>query len=570
MDPITGSITVASFFAAAGEAALSIAISYAVSMLTAPDIEGQRLSDMVAGGSSYGSRIPIAYGTVKLPGQVVWASDIIETKHEESTGFLGMGPEITTYTYSQHLAVMVCAGEVAGVRRIWANGRLIFDMSSSTTGATGNSGNIRIYPGSETQVADSLLETYLGTGNVPGHRGYCYVVFENLQLEDYGNRTPSMEFEVVSSGAQSYGAVTTITADANVGYQRMVVLPGNRLAYTYRDSVDYYTSLRIYDLNTDTLISSSSTGVNMGLNINALYAEHAREVRIFYGSSVYSFDADTGTYIGSWATGTTNIDSNDLYDPLTKRSICISGAYNNSIDIFDDQTHLTTLASAAAVSSMVAPRENGVVWMDGASDWGKSLQLIDLFGPNKLNEFSSPVQIRTELYGHQSSLLSDPTRNRVIWHVAAKVACFDIDSGDCTNFTISGFPPNVTQCERMIYNPVTDLLYAYADYSNDIYVLFIDPGTFEVVRYSIYSISDGKRIQGDSVIAEWAGDYMYSYGNDSLGDGGVFKIPISQRLSSSQVALSTIVSDLCERAGLIASDIDVTALTDIVDGYYTA
>jgi hypothetical protein len=38
-------------------------------------------------------------------------------------------------------------------------------------------------------------------------------------------------------------------------------------------------------------------------------------------------------------------------------------------------------------------------------------------------------------------------------------------------------------------------------------------------------------------------------------------------LSPSPVALSAIVSDLCVRAGLTAPDIDVTALTDLVDGY---
>src|SRR3546814_8373576 len=35
-----------------------------------------------------------------------------------------------------------------------------------------------------------------GAARTPAHRGFSYVVFEDLQLADYGNRIPSLTFEV--------------------------------------------------------------------------------------------------------------------------------------------------------------------------------------------------------------------------------------------------------------------------------------------------------------------------------------------------------------------------------------
>jgi Putative phage tail protein len=55
---------------------------------------------------------------------------------------------------------------------------------------------IEIYLGSDYQVPNSLLEGYLGTGNVPAYRNCCYFVLTNLQLMDFGNSIPTMKVEV--------------------------------------------------------------------------------------------------------------------------------------------------------------------------------------------------------------------------------------------------------------------------------------------------------------------------------------------------------------------------------------
>lgn len=52
------------------------------------------------------------------------------------------------------------------------------------------------YTGTTTQDPDPIIESYEGTGNVPGYRGTAYVVIERLQLGDFGNSMPQLQFIV--------------------------------------------------------------------------------------------------------------------------------------------------------------------------------------------------------------------------------------------------------------------------------------------------------------------------------------------------------------------------------------
>ncbi|HEX7743162.1 MAG TPA: phage tail protein, partial [Sphingobium sp.] len=57
-------------------------------------------------------------------------------------------------------------------------------------------GAFRLHMGGEDQAVDPLIASALGVGHAPAHRGVAYAVFEDLQLADYGNRIPSLTFEV--------------------------------------------------------------------------------------------------------------------------------------------------------------------------------------------------------------------------------------------------------------------------------------------------------------------------------------------------------------------------------------
>lgn len=185
--------------------------------------QGPRLSDLKAQISSYGGAINRVWGRMRVGGNVIWASDLIETEKTDEVGGKGGGQEITTYSYSINAAVAICAGPIAGVRRIWADAELVYDVSDQADiEAQQASGEFRqyfeLYAGTDTQLPDSTMEAALGAGNVPGYRGLAYVVFTGLPLERYGNRLPNLEFEVmVTATAGAAARSVAVAVDAYPG-----------------------------------------------------------------------------------------------------------------------------------------------------------------------------------------------------------------------------------------------------------------------------------------------------------------------------------------------------------------
>lgn len=156
--------------------------------------EGPRLSDLHIQNSQYGQPIPIAYGTVRIAGQVIWQTDLQE--HKQTSGGKGGGPKVTTYSYSVSFAVMYCEGPILGYNRIWANKRLVYSVLDNDTLA-----NFPFTPylGSLDQSPDPTMEMDKGVGHVPGHRGYAYIVLDDIPVEAYGNAIPSLEAEIIAS-----------------------------------------------------------------------------------------------------------------------------------------------------------------------------------------------------------------------------------------------------------------------------------------------------------------------------------------------------------------------------------
>ncbi|MHA0317613.1 phage tail protein [Sphingomonas melonis] len=167
--------------------------------------EGPRLSDLSVQTSSYGTPIPKLFGTIRVAGTVIWSTDLIETR-TTSRGGKGQ-PGTNTYSYSVSFAVALSARPIRSVRRIWAEGKLLRGAAGDWKSVTG----FRLHTGGEDQAVDSLIASALGT--VPAYRGIAYVVFEGMQLADYGNRIPSLTFEVEADAAPvASGAVAATLA----------------------------------------------------------------------------------------------------------------------------------------------------------------------------------------------------------------------------------------------------------------------------------------------------------------------------------------------------------------------
>ena len=156
-------------------------------------VEHGRIDRFRLTNSGEGNAISQLYGRMRMAGQVIWASDFLETTSTTTTGGGGKGgpptPKTTTtsYSYSVSVALAVCEGEIARIGRVWADGE---ELARDDL-------NMRVYTGAHDQLPDPLMEAIEGQGQVPAYRGTAYVVIENLGLERFGNRVPQFSFEVV-------------------------------------------------------------------------------------------------------------------------------------------------------------------------------------------------------------------------------------------------------------------------------------------------------------------------------------------------------------------------------------
>jgi hypothetical protein len=162
--------------------------------------QGPRLRDLDGISAVEGAAVPRLYGRARLGGQVIWATRFEEeavqsiSKAKGGKGGLGSAPKASgqvSYRYHANVAIGLCEGEIAFVRRVWADGKEL-DLAGVT---------MRVHTGAPDQPADPLIVAKQGASGTPAYRGLAYVVFERLPLENFGNRLPQMSRSTVSRGA---------------------------------------------------------------------------------------------------------------------------------------------------------------------------------------------------------------------------------------------------------------------------------------------------------------------------------------------------------------------------------
>ncbi|WP_455272242.1 baseplate multidomain protein megatron [Rhizobium herbae] len=179
-------------------------------------VSGARLGDARIPGAEDGTAITRAYGTVRIGGTLIWATRFEEEVRVERQGGKASGPRVETFRYYANFALGICEGEIACVRRVWADGREL-----DLTGI-----EMRLYRGTGDQLPDPLIEAKQGVGKAPAYRGLAYAVFERFPLDGYGNRIPVIQFEVlrpVGALEKSIRAVTIIPGSSEHGYDPAVV-----------------------------------------------------------------------------------------------------------------------------------------------------------------------------------------------------------------------------------------------------------------------------------------------------------------------------------------------------------
>ncbi|MBP2547504.1 hypothetical protein J2858_000397 [Neorhizobium galegae] len=179
-------------------------------------VTGSRLSTARVPGADEGTPIARVYGTARIAGTLIWATRFEEEVTTERQGGKASGSRVENFKYYANLAVGLCEGEIGHVRRVWADGREL-DLTAI---------EMRVYRGTDSQLPDPLIEAKQGTGKAPAYRGLAYVVFERLPIDDFGNRIPLLQFEVVRPVGvleSQVRAVTLIPGATEFGYATVAV-----------------------------------------------------------------------------------------------------------------------------------------------------------------------------------------------------------------------------------------------------------------------------------------------------------------------------------------------------------
>lgn len=263
---------------------------------------GPRLDDLKVSSSTFGTPLPILYGTCRMNGILIDAGDLVEHSHTEEQeagkGGGGGGSSYTWYSYTCSFAMAFCAATSANpvteIIKIWAGSDLIYDMSGSSIIKKIEALRYTRYLGTETQLADPTLESIHGVGQVPAHRGIAYVVFKDMDLTDYGNALPSITAEVCATSTDVYSS-RLLDASGGLGDANNIVIDNAKPYLYFLDSGNLYK----YDLST----AAARIEASLDLAGESLYGIHEIDRNgdvyvslyggVFRGWTVSKVDADS-------------------------------------------------------------------------------------------------------------------------------------------------------------------------------------------------------------------------------------------------------------------------------------
>lgn len=551
---------------------------------------GPRLTDLKITGASYGAAIPRLYGTMRLGGNIIWASDLrSETVTSGGGGKGGStgGAQTTGYAYYTSFAVAISEGEVAALLKIWADGKVIYDASAAGEVIAADV-RFRFYKGDEAQLPDSVIEAVEGEGNVPAYRGLCYLVFDDLPLAPYGNRIPNIEVLVTTDGLGAYPLTDSEISSVNAS--SFAYDAGRGLAYSYEvvggvDTVRKIDAETLSELGTAEVetefprlpdaargLSRDRKGVFWIGTGAALLA--GRQIHRVDGEALVVLDsADLPAGVGAVTFST------DIVHPLTGAQFQIAGSQQSyQVVVFDEALEVVdTVDTTARVCTGAVTDADEVAWI-AMSGWAT--------GP----VFSDLEIVRVSIFGSQSIEGTD-------YYVTSEI--FTLDTADLT--PLGGTGSETNNITRLVgYLPASAELVFQNDYrifkwstvshvitttrdvsdlSGDLSLVHKTNGSELVFvsagRYAVYlsaeTLEELERVDlynftgvstSVSGVYDAATDSLIAF-NTSFGVKRLFL----RRASGSSADLAAIVTDLCDRAGLTGADIDVASLEAEIPGY---
>lgn len=299
--PIVGAVIGAYF----GQAQLGFAIGSFIGNAVDPLVvqrQGPRLDDLKVTTSAYGNAIPLIKGHPRIAGTIIWNSDRREivTTTEEQQGKGGPVTETTTYTYEVDLLVVLSANQLRAIRRIWANSKLVWTRAPGLDFQSYFAGDlfarrVTFYDGNDSQLPDPTYEAAVGVGNAPAYRGRSTVFIEGLQLGGGGN-LPNLTFEVLENATVSWETPL-------VGYPDIDTYLANGPIYFDGDGIVQHVRTGYTQGNTDTMIRR--------LNVDG----SSDDIQYFRYELAASWNNLRGTTDASMSYENTGVGQGNLYRP---------------------------------------------------------------------------------------------------------------------------------------------------------------------------------------------------------------------------------------------------------------
>lgn len=525
-------------------------------------VEGPRLGDLTVQTSQYGAPLPILYGTTRLAGNLIWVENdqLIERRVVQEEGGKGGGSSQKTITYHYYgsFAVALCEGPIQGVRRIWADSKLIYDVGENASIGTVIASNqkgrgIRVYTGTTTQNPDPDIEA--DRTNAPAYRGTAYIVFDYLPLKAYGNRIPNITAEVVdgTNAMRSLGDMTIREDVADFQQSCMIHMSDNNTLYFAEASWDNNkvgADVTIHLVHANGMIETGYTFQTAANNEPIVgnsdipicgFPSSTTNRQIFF----YKIDEDGG-FVSPWGTIAYDHNSGNRTDLIT----CIK--YGEYLFLYHKYNHTT-----ATANTLYRNDWDALVYTTVAQQGTAPIPLID--------DTTSTSQVAT----WYEICIADDT----IYVLCDDdtVATYTLDGALIKSFTLSPSPspafnyshvPGAAQQRLVAGNNgrffIFDQQHPQKFYEVDTVaetLTFIgSPGGTALSNfYFSHHFRNGILYECGNLLGRPTDYFARRFAVTSIGDG--------------TTTLSSIVSDLFDRSGLDSAEYDVTALTDEVRGF---
>lgn len=558
---------------------------------------GQKLKEFQVSTSAYSRMWPFGYGTFRIGGQMIWAEPF--KQHAQKSKGKG---QAETYTYTDTFAMGFCEGVVDQIITIWADGRVVYDarglpvnqnLGDQPPGSikrkkqtTIQNFDFRIYYGDESQTADPAimanpdgLNSGLDPSFAPAFRGLCYIVFDNIDITKFGNRIPNFNVLVTTSGAADF-TLNRFTTTFGSPQNGALLLDNSRSRLiNFPAVVDDQTGANVFDLT-----SLAETEYDITNAVMVLQDLNPEDGNVFGIGLPYTLnEADGGTYslvtsftpdsgdgnLTRWGrdsghvylfyensgvpysnaegglSGTLGIDS-----ILGIATVKISGDTDSRIIYAGQPTAGTTEpinlyqfdAGAKTLLATVLPSDIDASWTDWSFVNTTGQIIFDTSDGNVMVFFNNGSQINLVKF--------DRSTGDIIWNIPSIPK--PPTNGYSTQYA------NVAGSGKFVYGS--------NDAGDSIVIVYTASGSYD----ASLSIAPNDSFDPDASQI-YDPTYGVLYFNDTANTCEGAILPAELIVTTGPgggVLLSDVVTNLCERVGPTAGDIDVTSLAGIfVTGY---